>query len=281
MPSPLESTCRSVGVVIIQDTNDGDLGDVLQKMGRAGRNREMVADPRGIVYVPRGSIKAAEKLLRDNRNSSKDTHWAQFLVADCKINAINSAYKNPTADSACWCNSCLDTPPASRPEHCHCSGCMPATPPEPVDAPIAQTAPSTSESSPPTIPTSQHQVKAPKQLRLSRDMRNYALPRFAMLRLRFWRAADQKTVWMLAPDNFLPDRLASEILDRYYLLTTKDALRLLLKPHKHVLPHLDTLWDELQRMGLCFEHMCQEKKAAKAAKAKAKRDAARARYYKT
>lgn len=123
--------------VIIAST-PATVDEMLQKFGRAGRDRKVVTDARGIIYISRKVALSARKLVegsnlgpkkhsqRGNTAQKKplDRSVARMIVAPCKTAMINTLYANPSSDPPCLCPTCAGSPQQSHPS-CNCSGCMP------------------------------------------------------------------------------------------------------------------------------------------------------------
>lgn len=126
-----------------------DVDEFVQKIGRIGRNRQLVSQPRGILYYTRGALATAQSIIdahlpsypdeghhsidlptkRDDREM--DISMARLLLAECKPSELNSIYDNLEHDPECSCRICAKYPPVRKPAMCNCSGpnCKPELPP--------------------------------------------------------------------------------------------------------------------------------------------------------
>ncbi|KAK7687037.1 hypothetical protein QCA50_009537 [Cerrena zonata] len=239
------------------------LDEALQKVGRAGRNRSIVIDARGIIYVTNQSLQDAKSIVSGGKrkrlkkakseDESMDDGLVRILTADCKVVAQNIFYGNPSSDPPCLCSTCMkDTQPPS--DACQCSGC------DPEDIPID--------------PGTLRQSKAannpvPKKERLSRKMHQWGTKRLVHFRLRLYQAGGNDTD-LFPPYAYLPDPLIKLLLDRYPLITSTEALGEYIKGHSLLEPHSDTLFSELHTLQLGFDTIREEQ-----ARLKAKRRAAK------
>ncbi|KAJ7845242.1 P-loop containing nucleoside triphosphate hydrolase protein [Mycena olivaceomarginata] len=129
--------------ILIGDIEDAD--EFVQKGGRVGRNRQLVKDARVIVYISKSTRAAAEKALKlrddpevaNSHQTPSDISMAEMIVAECKVEAQNRLYNNPTDDPSCECASCTANPPPRPRLHCNCSGCVRDIIPEIVSIPAA------------------------------------------------------------------------------------------------------------------------------------------------
>ncbi|KAF6746698.1 P-loop containing nucleoside triphosphate hydrolase protein, partial [Ephemerocybe angulata] len=113
-----------------------DLDEFVQKIGRAGRDRTKVTNPRAFLYHTKASITTAKQLVSQSTSTAPrpsadsttpmDISIARFLVAECKTESLNTQYGNPAVNPPCSCPRCsTNSPPALY--KCQCSGphCMP------------------------------------------------------------------------------------------------------------------------------------------------------------
>ena len=114
-----------------------DANNYFQKIGRAGRNRKLVPDPRAIIYITKSAEKNAKLVLNPpkpltatpvDKLPALDPSMATLILARCKTEEQNRLYNNPDHDIQCSCESCqASTPPRST---CQCSGCIKDEEPE-------------------------------------------------------------------------------------------------------------------------------------------------------
>lgn len=113
--------------------------EMLQKIGRAGRDTARVSHARGIVYMAKDTMDIARKQVGGGE-AKKATNtaaaspkkparllnpaMARMIAADCKTAAQNAIYDNPEADEPCLCGTCQGRP-TPAPHICRCSGCIP------------------------------------------------------------------------------------------------------------------------------------------------------------
>ncbi|KAI0040281.1 P-loop containing nucleoside triphosphate hydrolase protein, partial [Auriscalpium vulgare] len=112
--------------IIVGDLEDPD--DFVQQIGRAGRDRRLVSDARGILYITPGARETARAVLglpttKKTPVSASKMHLgvARLLLATCLREEQDSLYKNPIDDAPCPCTSCASNPPLPKPAHCSCS----------------------------------------------------------------------------------------------------------------------------------------------------------------
>ena len=114
-----------------------DANNYFQKIGRAGRNRKLVPDPRAIIYITKSAEKNAKLVLNPPKPSAAtstdklptlDPSMATLILAQCKTKEQNRLYNNPDHDTPCSCKSCHASPPP--PSTCRCSGCVEDEEPE-------------------------------------------------------------------------------------------------------------------------------------------------------
>ena len=135
-------------IIILGEPKDVD--ELVQKIGRIGRNRAVVPNPRAFIYYTRSALATAASVVSQElparRSTGKapthldetmDISMAEFLLAHCKPKVLNTLYDNPVEDPPCKCSRCISDPPTKAPVRCHCSGidCMPeSTRPQPEQA---------------------------------------------------------------------------------------------------------------------------------------------------
>ncbi|KAI0353617.1 hypothetical protein OH77DRAFT_1553273 [Trametes cingulata] len=137
--------------------------------------------------------------------------------------------------------SSASPPPASSPTSCgKCSGCIPAD----------------SSSQDAGLQTSSKKTNpVTRKDRLTREMRAEGTRRLRQLRSHIYRATDSAAARTLPPEVFLPETVIEQILDRFALIDSREALKELITGRVHLLPHLDTLWDTLVALHPAFERI--------------------------
>lgn len=164
---------------VILATAPDTVDEMLQKIGRAGRDSTRVRGARGIVYVTKKTLEAARKqVCKDGEKTTGSVvgaatvgsikggkllnpAMARMIVADCKTVAQDEIYQNPLHDDPCLCLACQLRPPQPPRTVCSCSGCSPEPDAHPEAAPMP------SISSPPPKPRPGCLTKAITQRGLS------------------------------------------------------------------------------------------------------------------
>ncbi|KAJ8457672.1 hypothetical protein ONZ45_g18226 [Pleurotus djamor] len=258
--------CQDV-VVLLENDHDADMDDIIQKVGRAGRNRGLVTDPRGIIYVTHATKLAADKLASTFPPNELPS-FVRFLTAACKMLIIDELYDNPAFDPPCSCSSCASLPSPTA-TSCHCSGCI--TDSDPPES-MALTINATKNILPPA-------AVIPRKDRLHKEMRQYATEQLCHLRTALWKNSNPLTEWMLHEEVFLPDALITQILDHYALLVDaggdtggiSSLLRDLLSRFPYAQPHLEQILSCLQSCQPKFSELRAAKKLRQAEKARLRR----------
>ncbi|KAI0358454.1 hypothetical protein OH77DRAFT_1578381 [Trametes cingulata] len=250
-----------------------------------------------------GKMPRAEKPAGGGKKTASvrmELSMARLLLAPCVTAMQNVLYDNPVHDRPCSCRRCasssingsrLDdnllpavcspemhvlepacsqdsdtapctlahyspavssasTPPASSSTSCgKCSGCVPA------DLSSQETG---------VQSTSKQTNPVARKDRLTREMRAEGTRRLRQLRSYIYRATDSAAARTLPPEIFLPETVIKQILDRFALIDSPEALKELITGRVHLLPHLDTLWDTLVALRRAFEHIQGESDAHKA-----------------
>jgi hypothetical protein len=129
--------------VLVGEIDDSD--EAFQKIGRTGRQWDLVSNPRGIIYttpvVCEAAVQAltraaAEAEVAATATSRKlqvypadvDLSWPTIIHAKCKKMAQHKLYNEGVVDVPCTCFSCAAklTIPIDD-DICNCSGCIPET----------------------------------------------------------------------------------------------------------------------------------------------------------
>ncbi|KAL0956774.1 hypothetical protein HGRIS_002894 [Hohenbuehelia grisea] len=245
--------CQDV-VLVLENDEDADVDDIVQKLGRPGRHRNYVTDPRGIIYITRKMKQNAEQLVALN-DPARVPAFAKLVTSSCVPDALDLIFGNPASDRPCTCTICsAQRIPITL--DCSCSGCKPES----------------------VTVFKKQKRKAlnlvPKKKRLSRRMRQHGAARFLGLRSTLGYDADPNTAWMLPFNVYLPDAAITAILDSFALLAEpddgQDRLAALLKPYEFSHPHHKKIFDLLQDLVLEFRDIAAESNSKRAAKASAK-----------
>ncbi|KZP11416.1 hypothetical protein FIBSPDRAFT_962285 [Athelia psychrophila] len=233
----LELNTLSVGVdlskvrdvIIIGEPEDVD--DMFQKFGRAGRDREIVTDPRAILYLPAGAEERAKCIAEAEVTGEKgklrkgdnmDISIARMVLAECKEDEQDRQYGNQRDEDSCI-------------------GCQPelidVEPPKPKA--IAQDAVS----------------RIPRLKRLSKVMRVLGKQHLEQYRLSLWDAADEKTSGFTPLPSYLPLDDMHIILDSFALLISDEQLtevQHLLGHNGHILNNLEGFFNTVHTMDIEF-----------------------------
>jgi len=170
-----------------------NVNDYLQKVGRAGRDRALVPNPCGIVYLTDYARKSAYGMLgiepptakpkkggvkskpsdgpkkrcakkhktldtdAPTIKSSMSEEMAKLIVSKCKTTELDTVYGNPSLQSSV---------------QCHCSGCVPT----------------------PEMPKKRPQRQPKGEARLTKEMKELATKRFIELREEIYLATDLKVL---------------------------------------------------------------------------------------
>jgi hypothetical protein len=255
--------------ILVGDIDDADEG--FQKLGRTGRRKDIVGDPRGIVYTTASACEAAEQALAAAEAGAEaeaaatsaghksqpyipavDLSWPTMLCTKCKEEAQHTLYNKKVVNIACRCEICLtDPPPPLVKDVCNCSGCIPET-----LTPILKPRPAPTILS--TIPTAD---------RISSQARSHGEQILANFRKEVWRADTSNCLF--PPEVYLPDRLIKEILDRFSQLISIEAVKIFLQPYERLKHQEHGLFNILQALKIDFDVLTTVKKAETAAKRKA------------
>ena len=235
-----------------------NVNDYLQKIGRAGRDRALVTNPRGITYVTNYAIKAAHEDLgvelpaakskRGRKPKPADEHrkrrtkkhktlgtkatstskssmseeMAKLIVSRCKTKALDTMYGNPTVHPLMRCN---------------CSGCIPelATPKKPQRRPKGE-------------------------VHLMKEMKELATRRLVDLREEIYAAADSKILTdpFLVLPRLLPNELISKITGTLLQLTWV-SLNDLIGDNETIKVHALKIWIATLELQTTFEQQLKQK----------------------
>ena len=234
------------------------LDEVLQKIGRAGRDHQVVKNARGIIYISQKAARDAIELARGrtakdgDSEDSMDEGLALVIVATCKVTAINSFYNNPLHDTPCSCPSC-QTRVQDRPldmESCNCSGCQvedltPVQPTQRRQQPTNQADP------------------IPKQLRLTKKQQAWGMEHLRRFRTQLYMKLTETEAILYPSYAYLPDPLIHTILDRYATITDLNTLSVIIGGHSLIRNHTGALFEELCGMKEGLEVVQKATKGAK------------------
>ncbi|KII82989.1 hypothetical protein PLICRDRAFT_33150 [Plicaturopsis crispa FD-325 SS-3] len=257
--------------IIVGDIADAD--ELNQKIGRAGRPRRLVSDPRGIIYTTstRTRMAAALKAIPpDSTIGSEDRNvddsMSFMLVAKCKTAAQNQLYNGSiTEEPPCLCSSCRTDPPPLPRAACNCSGCIPEALPVLVKPAMSLSV----------------AASIPKKKRFPKLMKAHGKLALDAFRVRMWRKRDKAATPILGQSLVLPDDVLKAILDGYNVYKNPPALATLLKGRTYHLctyalmlnqisstSSISLLSFELEAIGAAAKAASQVKAAAKAAEKK-------------
>ena len=230
-----------------------NVNDYLQKIGRAGRDRTLVPNPRGITYItshakkaayeklgikppttrkkkelekatPSGELKTqhAKKSKKSSTKTSKSkspmsTETAQLIISKCKTNTLDAMYDNPVFH-----------PPA----RCNCSDCVPES--------VVSKKP-------------QRRPKGEAHLNLTKEMKEVATKRLVRVRTEIYAAADSRTLAnpFLALPQLLPNGLISRIVSTLPRLS-RESLDDMIGSNKVVKPHTPKIWAAVLELRTSF-----------------------------
>ncbi|KAJ7762122.1 hypothetical protein B0H16DRAFT_1529733 [Mycena metata] len=230
----------------------------VQKPGRARPN---VANPRAIFYISAARAAKASKVLAqsDAENAveakkdatvAMDRPVAEIITAHCKPLVQDELYDNPASDPVCPCKTCLAFPPATRPAHCRCSGCLPEVSDE-LYAPLPK-----EKKAPNEIPQSQ---------RLTKPMKAAGIIQLQEFRLSIWFEGSDLTQGLTPLEEFLPDVIMQELMDRFSLVKTVADVTRFVKNLSGMAGHHEELYALLVELKPMFAQMKKDKAAEKAA----------------
>ena len=101
-----------------------NVDDFVQKIGRIGRDRKAVQNPRAFLYYSGSALDVAKQIVQDSKGHTTatdstqdkmDISTAQLLLADCKMKCLDDLYENPSEDMECRCRNCQVDPPPRNP----------------------------------------------------------------------------------------------------------------------------------------------------------------------
>lgn len=222
--------------------------DYVQKIRRAGRDRALLPNPRGITYITAHAMKAAREQFEETKPSKrksrtekkrKNPHkkvasvkssmtnpMAELVVSDCKTDSLDKLYQNP---------------PLGEHLQCNCSGCIPE--PETVKRP-----------------------RRSKAHSLIKEMRAAAMNRFTALRRDIFAKEAQSALTnpSFVLPQALPDELISQIVDRPLHLSFGD-LSVLVDDTEITKLYVIQLWILVVEFRETFKWQLKQKADKKAA----------------
>lgn len=77
------------------------------------------------VNAPTRSRNRKRKARDPDEVRTIDPHVACVILAECKVDELNSIYDNPETDTPCTCRSCTMRTLMARLTPCNCTGCSP------------------------------------------------------------------------------------------------------------------------------------------------------------
>lgn len=221
-----------------------------QKGGRAGRDANLVKDPRCIVYFGKKDRITARAVIDGKKVGGKTRpgvavmklETARLLLADCRTVHLDTLYNNPPTDPPCTCDKCATAPPPP-PLRCISSCCIP-------------------EDVQPYVPGLKQKKMNPvkKTDRLTRPMRAIGLKRLQDLRWKIYCGEDLSKTAFFPPELFLPNDVIKGILDRFALITDFASLDSLIGTHTYAKPHQMKLYILVIELRALFAEMHAEKR---------------------
>ncbi|KAK6972304.1 ATP-dependent DNA helicase Q1 [Favolaschia claudopus] len=206
---------------VIQIGEPENIEMYVQKPGRA---RPCVQNPRAIFYISRTRMDLAAKIIRqtdaENDADAKKAGTsiprmsravAEILTAACKPMEQNRQFDNPDTDSPCPCQTCTASPPATRPEHCTCSGCQKETATRELYVP-------------PPKGKKKANTDIPPAKKLTKVMKEAGRARLEEFRVSVWLEASDRTHGLTPLSEFLPDTIITLLLDRFLAIQTQQDL---------------------------------------------------------
>ncbi|TEB27690.1 hypothetical protein FA13DRAFT_1794641 [Coprinellus micaceus] len=224
-----------------------DIDDFLQKIGRVGRNRENVSNPRAFLYHTKGA-------LIEPPDANTNRSMSDFLAASCYLKAIDLAYANPEIDPMCLCGRCLDLPPATHTEACNRSRCRPE------DLAALQ-----------VVRPAVQRARAKPGEGISKEMQAVGMLKFSNLRMELYLASDDDEIGFLTPQAILPNNFALSVIKAIYsIASTAGIAEIAQKRDLKTLTtnsgHLQVIYDAMLSLKEEFQTMRAAKSAARKAR---------------
>lgn len=270
-----DSLMVGVNLPNVQDciiaTTPDNVDEVNQKLGRVGRDSNLVTDAREIVYITKKVLEDAEELANMGFKSNKkdasgkrvgmDVDMARMIVAQCKTKAQNEIYGNPSDLVSCSCTLCSAYAARFAGVPCRCSGCMP-----PSEEPTNE-----SKNELTIIHEDGEDATTPSP-RLTGKLREHANAELLQLRWRLYLEAGIKAENL--PDClYLPDPLIKFLLDNFASLHHEDALDSYICKHAYAYPNRNRIWHFLSDLCEHLEDMRAVEKVVRREKERERRRA--------
>ena len=193
-----------------------DIDELVQKIGRIGKNRKAVPNPRAFIYYTRTALITARNIIAQELPGPKhstgktpgsldeamDITMARFLLAPCKTKVLNTLYDNPVEDPPCNCSRCIADPPTKPPERCQCSG---------IDCAPESTTPQDPEQA-----KKSNRKRVPAAETVTKELRAFGSSELQKLRNLIFFEVPPGQYNFLPPDAFLPDDKIKIIIDKLY-----------------------------------------------------------------
>ncbi|KAI0682787.1 hypothetical protein BC835DRAFT_1311383 [Cytidiella melzeri] len=231
------------------------VNNMLQKIGHAGRDHNLVKDARGIVYVTKAQIVLADKAVKaisitKGCHAEMNIDVARMILAWCYPAFQDILYANPSHNhDPCSCLTCTKIFSAVQPD-CNCSMCMPE-----------------SKAAPDTLGI---KVKSRKRGTLTRRMHDVGVKALEAFCDDLYEDGGT-SIAQIPPYLFLPDAVCEGILDCLSSLTTAADLEPIIAECSYLLPHAGRLWDVVMRLQVAVDVMQQEDTQKRRDKAQANR----------
>lgn len=240
-----------------------DVNELLQKIGRAGRDHTVANKPRGIVYITKKATETAKALLEGtvvqkksgSGKKSKGVEMSQciasLILAPCKTVEQNRLYNNPAEDYSCTCQTCQACSNNNSTSPCTCSGCF-------RDEIVPSTTPIEMDNTP---VVDKGKAKTKKGPMISKEMRSVGVEMLKEFRWSVFELADSlgDRNFLLTPNIFLCDSSIKKLLDNFYLITSFDAMAELIHDLTYLAPYHTNLWPLILVLQSKFQQMKEEK----------------------
>lgn len=184
---------------------------------------------------------------------------AELLLSVCKPDELDRQYDNPCDDPLCRCQTCLEFPRAIHRGLCNCSRCIPE---------IGLYHP------PPKSKKSGSDI--PQNQRLTKAMRELGTVHLEKFRYNIWDSVAEAGHSFLPLSDYLPDIIIKQILNQFAFLDNVDAVTVIVKDIKILVPYRGQLFAEIQMLRVTFADMQKTatvETRAKAAKVRASKTA--------
>ncbi|TFY79570.1 hypothetical protein EWM64_g4443 [Hericium alpestre] len=217
-------------VVIVGEVTDPD--EAHQRWGRAGRDRQKVSDPRGIMYLTGVAVRKAKAIVEGKGKTTNQNllssvkssmpemteGMAQLILAKYLSAEQDRYYGNPRENPRCFCKTCSTSPPPTRSSTCNCGRCIPENLP-----PL------------PSMRTTKTSVGEPITASCHDQARNLLIA----LRYDIWHEADEYRYGSTPSAAFLPDITIAYLLANFTAFTSVDSLHPIVDTNPLLQPHED------------------------------------------